>query len=81
MKMLSAIKGGQLDEAERIRKIFLPLENLRNAINPIRVLHEAVSAAGIAATGPHLPLLSAIDSTQQQAGIKTASIDLLLENG
>ena len=80
MKMLGALKSGQIDEAERIRKIFLPLENLRNAINPIRVLHEAVSAAGIANAGPHLPLLSAIESPQQVTEIKTASLELLSQN-
>ena len=31
------------------------------AINPIRVLHEAVSLAGIGETGPALPLLSQLD--------------------
>ena len=47
--------------AETIRCIFRPLEDLRNEINPIRVLHEAVSLAGIAETGPALPLLSQLD--------------------
>lgn len=80
MKMLAAIKEGNLDDAERIRKIFLPLEDLRNSINPIRVLHEAVTAAGIASTGPHLPLLSPIEDQQQQAKIKSASLELLSRN-
>ena len=57
-KMLTAINSGQLEEAETIREIFRPLEDLRNEINPIRVLHEAVDAAGIGETGPALPLLS-----------------------
>jgi dihydrodipicolinate synthase/N-acetylneuraminate lyase len=56
--MLKAIRAGDWNEAERIRGIFRPLEDLRNEINPIRVLHEAVRLAGIADTGPLLPLLS-----------------------
>jgi dihydrodipicolinate synthase/N-acetylneuraminate lyase len=60
-KMLTAINGGQLDLAETIRGTFRPLEDLRNEINPIRVLHEAVTAAGIGQTGPALPLLSSLD--------------------
>ena len=58
--MLAAVKARQWDEAERIRAIFKPLEDLRNAINPIRVLHQAVASAGIAETGPLLPLLSTV---------------------
>jgi len=57
-KMLAALRKGDLAEAERIRGIFRPLEDLRNEINPIRVLHEAVRLAGIAETGPLLPLLT-----------------------
>ena len=61
-KMLGAINGGDFELAESIRNTFKPLEDLRNEINPIRVLHEAVSSAGIAQTGPHLPLLSGLDA-------------------
>ena len=60
--MLGAINGGDFELAESIRNTFQPLEDLRNEINPIRVLHEAVSSAGIAQTGPHLPLLSGLDA-------------------
>jgi dihydrodipicolinate synthase/N-acetylneuraminate lyase len=56
--MHRAMREGDWREAERIRGIFRPLEDLRNEINPIRVLHEAVRLAGIADTGPLLPLLS-----------------------
>jgi dihydrodipicolinate synthase/N-acetylneuraminate lyase len=61
--MLAALRKDNLEEAERIRQIFRPLEDLRNAINPIRVLHEAVRLAGIADTGPALPLLSNLDES------------------
>jgi dihydrodipicolinate synthase/N-acetylneuraminate lyase len=59
-QMLQAIVSHDYDRAEEIRRIFLPLESLRNEINPIRVLHEAVTLAGIADTGRQLPLLSGL---------------------
>ena len=79
MKMLHALKAGDLDTAESIRQTFEPLEDLRNGINPIRVLHTAVAEAGIANTGPILPLLSGTceDIT---AKIATAAKALLEHN-
>ena len=75
-KMLASIVAGDYDSAEDIRRQFLPLEDLRNEINPIRVLHEAVALAGIADTGPHLPLLSGLaDSAQPR--VKAAAEELL----
>ncbi|MEO2015406.1 MAG: dihydrodipicolinate synthase family protein [Fuerstiella sp.] len=59
-RMLAAIVDRDYDAAEDIRKQFLPLENLRNGIHPIRVLHEAITLSDIAAAGPHLPLLSGV---------------------
>ena len=59
--LLAAIRRGDWTEAERIRAVFRPLEDLRNAISPIRVLHRAVAGAGIADTGPLLPLLDAVE--------------------
>src|SRR5687768_10903613 len=70
VQMLKAVRAGDWQEAERIRRIFRPLEDLRNAINPIRVLHEAVRLAGIADTGSLAPLLSNLppsDHTEVQA--------------
>jgi dihydrodipicolinate synthase/N-acetylneuraminate lyase len=61
-QMLGAILAGRLDEAESIRRFFRPLEDLRNEIHPIRVLHEAVRLAGIAQTGPLMPLVSPLDA-------------------
>lgn len=74
--MLAAIRRQDWPEAERIRRVFEPLENLRNGINPIRVLHEAVVAAGIAATGPILPLLSPVEA-QHRSAIAAAARALL----
>lgn len=71
MAMLRAIRAKDFVKAEAIRASFGPLEDLRNTIQPIRVLHHAVAAAGIAATGPMQPLLGEL-SEQQQASIKLA---------
>lgn len=75
-RMLRAICGKDYDTAEQIRRIFVPLEDLRNEINPIRVLHEAVAAAGIAATGRHLPLLSGL-AESAVSRVKLAAVELL----
>ena len=62
-QILKAICEKDFDTAEAIRKIFVPLETIRNEVNPIRVLHEAVALAGIANTGRHFPLLSGLSET------------------
>jgi dihydrodipicolinate synthase/N-acetylneuraminate lyase len=61
--MLKAIRAGDWARADHIRELFLPLENYRVAINPVRVLHEAVRLAGIANTGPLLPLMSNLEES------------------
>jgi dihydrodipicolinate synthase/N-acetylneuraminate lyase len=67
-----AAARGDWAEAERLRALFEPLEDLRNAISPICVLHEAVAAAGIADTGPLLPLLDRVPAGHR-AAIQTAA--------
>ena len=78
--MLAAINRHDWAEAERIRTVFEPLEDLRNAISPIRVLHEAVAGAGITATGPLLPLLDPVEESHRPA-IATAARALLTAQG
>jgi dihydrodipicolinate synthase/N-acetylneuraminate lyase len=74
-KMLKAICDRDYDLAEKIRKHFLPLESLRNEINPIRILHEAITLADIANTGRQFPLLSGIsDSTAER--VRAAALAL-----
>jgi dihydrodipicolinate synthase/N-acetylneuraminate lyase len=65
-KLLKAILARNWAEAERLRALFVGLEDLRNNINPIRVLHEAVTLAGIADMGAILPLLSPISDEQKK---------------
>jgi dihydrodipicolinate synthase/N-acetylneuraminate lyase len=67
MDMLRAIKSGKFDEAEKIRAQFRPLEDLRNGIQPIRVLHRAVELVNIANTGPMLPMLGELEASQTAA--------------
>jgi dihydrodipicolinate synthase/N-acetylneuraminate lyase len=52
------------EEAEKVRTEFIPLEDLRDAWNPAKVLHAAVEQAGIAQTGPIPPFLSELSSEQ-----------------
>ena len=66
-EMLDALRAGDHSRAWEIQSIFRPLEDLRNAIHPIRVLHAAVEAVGIAKTGPQIPLLSELDPHESQA--------------
>src|SRR5205085_2562400 len=52
MDLLRAAAAKDWAAAERIRARFAPLENLRDTISLVRVLHAAVQLAGIAETGP-----------------------------
>ena len=76
MKILEACKRKDWATAEKIRENYLPLEDARDTLSPIRVLHEAVSLAGIADMGPMLPLLSNLDA-EHHGRAKQAAQDLL----
>ncbi len=65
MALLAALKAGELARAKKLRQRYMPLEDLRDAISPIRVLHDAVMLAAIADTGPILPLLSNLNAEQR----------------
>ncbi|MEM1442778.1 MAG: dihydrodipicolinate synthase family protein [Verrucomicrobiota bacterium] len=75
-QLLKAVQAKDLDRAREIQAIFRPLEDLRNGINPIRVLHEAVRLGGIAETGPPLPLLGGISDAESER-VKSAAMELL----
>lgn len=66
-RLLAALKSGDWATADTLRAAYLPLEDLRDEYSPIRVLHEAVSLAGIANTGPILPQLSNIGAEHHAA--------------
>jgi dihydrodipicolinate synthase/N-acetylneuraminate lyase len=76
MRMLADLRAGDYAAAEKIRSAYLPLEDLRDAHSPIRVLHEAVTLAGIADMGPMLPQLSNIGAAHTGA-IRAAALALL----
>lgn len=76
MEVLRALQADDLETANTLRARFEPLENLRNANGPIPVLHHAVALAGIAETGPHLPLMSAL-ADELLPGIEAAARELL----
>ena len=78
VEMLIAVRAKDYSNADRIRSIFKPLEDLRNLINPIRVLHEAVRFAGIAETGPLMPLLSNL-AEPDHAAVREAARALLTQ--
>src|SRR5215475_12461141 len=54
------------DGAENLRAEFLPLEDLRDAWSPSKVLHFATQLAAVAATGPAPPFLSSLSEKQSQ---------------
>lgn len=60
-ELLQAMQTKQFALAEQIRIRFQGLEMLRDNIHPVRVLHCAVKLAGIADTGPMLPMLSEVE--------------------
>jgi dihydrodipicolinate synthase/N-acetylneuraminate lyase len=74
--LLDALKRKDYATADRLRDAYIPLEDCRDELSPIRVLHEAVTLAGIANMGPMLPLLSNLDS-QHHFRVGTAARDLL----
>ena len=76
MHMLRLIQAGEYEAADQVREIFKTLEDLRNGINPVRVLHSAVAGAGIAETGPLLPMMSPVIASEA-AEIADAANELL----
>jgi 4-hydroxy-tetrahydrodipicolinate synthase len=75
--LLNAIRRGDIAEAEGLRALFMPLEDLRDAHSPLRALHDAVRLAGIADTGPMLPFLSNIDDPAILADLEREACRLL----
>lgn len=76
MALHAAIHANDSDRIDAILRKFAPLEDLRNRYGVITVLHETFRLAGIADTGPVLPLLTPVDPAQQEA-IRIAAENLL----
>jgi dihydrodipicolinate synthase/N-acetylneuraminate lyase len=62
--LLRACSEQDWTRAEAVRAAFMPLEDLRDAWGPARVLHHATELAGIAPTGPIPPYVSSLDPQQ-----------------
>ncbi|MCA1444175.1 dihydrodipicolinate synthase family protein [Ensifer sp. IC4062] len=71
--ILKACQSNEFAAARAIRENFLPLEDLRDAHSPIRVLHEAVRLAGICDTGPIGEFLSNLDNAERLDAIAAAA--------
>jgi dihydrodipicolinate synthase/N-acetylneuraminate lyase len=66
MELLRHLQAGRYKEAERVRAAYIPLEDCRDEISPIRVLHDAVTLAGIADMGPMLPLMTGLTAAERE---------------
>jgi len=62
--LFEACAGEDFQTARDLRARFLPLEDLRDAWGPARVLHHATALAGIAETGPITPYVSPLNYHQ-----------------
>jgi 4-hydroxy-tetrahydrodipicolinate synthase len=63
-ELFEASGAGDWTRATALREEFMPLEDLRDAWGPARVLHHATELAEIAPTGPIPPYVSALDGEQ-----------------
>ncbi|MDB5772971.1 MAG: dihydrodipicolinate synthase family protein [Burkholderia sp.] len=63
MQLLRLLQQKRYDDAEKIRAAYMPLEDCRDEVNPIRVLHDAVTVSGVADMGPMLPMLEGVDES------------------
>jgi dihydrodipicolinate synthase/N-acetylneuraminate lyase len=65
-QLFEALTREDFRAATALREKFIPLEDLRDAWGPARVLHHATESAGIAKTGPIPPYISALNDDQLQ---------------
>ena len=83
--LFAAASKGDWAAAERARAGFIPLEDVRDALGPARVLHAAVDAAGIASTGPIPPFVSELTDGQRaearDAAVALAEAESLFQRG
>jgi 4-hydroxy-tetrahydrodipicolinate synthase len=62
--LFEACARDDFQAAADVREQFLPLEDLRDAWGPARVLHHATELVGIAKTGPIAPYVSTLNDKQ-----------------
>ncbi len=66
-RMLRAMQRNEWEIARECQRRLKPLEDLRDAISPIRVLHAAVQSSQIADLGPITPLLGPLEGPELDA--------------
>jgi dihydrodipicolinate synthase/N-acetylneuraminate lyase len=59
-----AMRAEDWVRAKSLRELFMPIEDLRDAWGPARVLHHATALSGIAETGPIPPYVSPLNQAQ-----------------
>jgi dihydrodipicolinate synthase/N-acetylneuraminate lyase len=74
-QLFEKLQEEDFDAAETIRAKFIPLEDLRDAWGPARVLHHAAELAGIAKTGPIAPYVSDL-SEERLSQLKSVLSDM-----
>lgn len=75
-----ALADRNYDEARRQRALFIPIEDLRDRLGPARVVHDAVTLAGIANMGPMAPLQSNL-TAEEAVEVGPVAKALLAQNG
>ncbi len=75
-RIYEAIQADDYDTASTLRDRIIPLEDIRDAIGPISVLHDAVSFSGIADMGPLTPLVANV-AEPHRAKVRDAAQALL----
>src|ERR1700730_726294 len=78
-EIFEACSRGDYGAAQTLRAEFLPLEDLRDAWGPSKVLHFATALAGLSGTGPILPYSSPL-SAEQLEQLKGVAQALLARN-
>jgi dihydrodipicolinate synthase/N-acetylneuraminate lyase len=72
-RLREALVAGDFAQAQALVNHFIPLEDCRDAISPMRVLHVAVSEGEVARTGPLMPLVDAELTADQRHAVANAA--------
>ncbi len=75
-RLLQLLRKRRQAEIDELIKPFLAFERLRSRLGGIQVLHDAVTASGIADMGPQLPMLSNVKARFMDE-VRAATADLL----
>jgi dihydrodipicolinate synthase/N-acetylneuraminate lyase len=76
-KLRRALASDDFSAARRLVSHFIPIEDLRDAISPMRVLHRAVTEGGVASMGALMPLVDSELAADQRAAVRAAARNLV----